>query len=83
MMFETIFLCDFWIYWRNPSQFFVAENVLGILDDKYKSLRDAALNKITGYTILSPLIIRADEYGAPTTRTRVFLLDIEKKKELI
>ena len=29
-----------------PS-FFVAENVLGILDDKYKSLRDAALNKIT------------------------------------
>lgn len=54
-----------------PS-FFVAENVLGILDDKYKSLRDAALNKITGYTILSPLIIRADEYGAPTTRTRVF-----------
>lgn len=62
-----------------PS-FFVAENVLGILDDKYKSLRDAALNKITGYTILSPLIIRADEYGAPTTRTRVFFIGYRKKE---
>ena len=62
-----------------PS-FFVAENVLGILDDKYKSLRNAALNNITGYTILSPLIIRADEYGAPTTRTRVFFIGYRKKE---
>ena len=60
--------------------FFVAENVLGILDDKYKSLRNAALNKITGYTILSPLIIRADEYGAPTTRTRVFFIGYRKEE---
>ena len=60
--------------------FFVAENVLGILDDKYKSLRDAALNNITGYTILPPLIIRADEYGAPTTRTRVFFIGYRKKE---
>ena len=60
--------------------FFVAENVLGILDDKYKSLRNAALNNITGYTVLSPLIIRADEYGAPTTRTRVFFIGYRKEE---
>lgn len=54
--------------------------MLGILDDKYKSLRNAALNNITGYTVLSPLIIRADEYGAPTTRTRVFFIGYRKEE---
>lgn len=57
----------------NPI-FFVAENVPGIMKEKYNPIKEEALNKIPNYTILPPLSINASEYGAPTTRTRVFFI---------
>ena len=54
--------------------FFVAENVPGIMKEKYDGIRNEAFSYLTGYTILSPLCVNASEYGAPTTRTRYFFI---------
>lgn len=54
--------------------FFVAENVPGIMNDKYTQIRDDAFKHIENYTLLSPIRVNASEYGAPTTRTRVFFI---------
>ena len=57
-------------------KFFVAENVLGILDEQYKSLREAALRLVrdAGYTVLPAMRIKASEFGAPTSRERAFFV---------
>jgi DNA (cytosine-5)-methyltransferase 1 len=61
--------------------FFVAENVLGILNDKYDGIRTKAFTKVDEkYEILPPIIIKANEYGAATTRTRVFFIGYDKKR---
>ena len=74
--------------------FFVAENVPGIMKEKYQEIRSEAFRHIQNYTLLPPIAINASEYGAPTTRTRYFFIgyrdcerivpfgkdDIEKKK---
>jgi DNA (cytosine-5)-methyltransferase 1 len=61
--------------------FFVAENVLGILDDRYKNIRDKAFENLSNvYTLLPAQIVKANEYGAPTTRTRVFFVGYDKNK---
>lgn len=55
----------------SPS-FFLAENVPGILDDQYSTVRTAALEQVSSeYVLLDPFTVRASSYGAPTTRTRV------------
>ena len=61
--------------------FFVAENVTGILHEQYDAIRATALANIPrGYKILKPIKIRANEYGAPTTRTRVFFIGYNPKR---
>lgn len=54
--------------------FFVAENVPGIMKDKYTQIRAEAFNYVANYTILPPIYVNASEYGAPTTRTRCFFI---------
>ena len=54
--------------------FYLVENVPGILNKKYNELRTAALSQLDGYTELPPLTIRAFDYGAPTFRTRIFFI---------
>lgn len=54
--------------------FFVAENVPGIMNSKYNSIRKAAFDNLENYYVLEPLKINASEYGAPTTRTRIFFI---------
>ena len=54
--------------------FFLAENVPGIMNDKYNETRQLAFSKIQDYKILPPLLINASDYGAPTTRTRYFFI---------
>ncbi len=62
--------------------FFLAENVPGIMRERYKSIRDNAFNLVSGsYRILDPLLVRASDYGAPTTRTRYFFIGIRKDIE--
>ncbi len=60
--------------------FFIAENVLGIMNAKYSFIRQKAFEQVTNYTILPPLMINASEYGAPTTRTRVFFIGYDAKR---
>lgn len=57
----------------NPL-FFVAENVPGILNPKYSGIREEAFKNVSEYHLLDPIRINASEYGAPTTRTRIFFI---------
>ena len=54
--------------------FYVAENVPGIMKEKYDSIRQAAFNNVLNYTVLPPISVNASDYGAPTTRTRIFFI---------
>ena len=58
----------------NPA-FFLAENVMGILDHPNRDMVDEAL-ALAGakYTVLDPLVINASDYGAPTIRQRAFFI---------
>lgn len=61
-----------------PS-FFVAENVPGILHKNYDCLRGNALAVVTKkYDVLPPMLFKASDYGAPTTRTRAFFIGFRK-----
>ena len=54
--------------------FFLAENVPGIMKEKYLIIRGEAFRHVQNYHILPPICINASEYGAPTTRTRYFFI---------
>lgn len=54
--------------------FFLAENVPGIMNSKYNSIRERAFSHVRDYHLLPPIRINASEYGAPTTRTRYFFV---------
>jgi DNA (cytosine-5)-methyltransferase 1 len=55
-------------------RFFLAENVLGILDAQFDSLRREAFGRLDGYAVLEPLVLKASNYGAATSRERVFFI---------
>ena len=54
--------------------FFLAENVPGIMKEKYEPIRFEAFEKIKNYNCLEPILVNASDYGAPTTRTRYFFI---------
>jgi DNA (cytosine-5)-methyltransferase 1 len=55
--------------------FFVAENVPGILSDRYDPVRAEAISQVSDrYQVLPPIRVHADRFGAPTTRTRIFFV---------
>lgn len=61
--------------------FFVAENVLGILREENKLLVEAAMSQLPStYRVLAPIRVRASDYGAPTTRTRVFFIGFDPSR---
>lgn len=55
-------------------QFYVAENVPGILDPEYDDVRRDALRQVAEYEQLAPLALRASDFGAATSRDRVFFI---------
>ncbi|AUU85018.1 DNA cytosine methyltransferase [Leclercia sp. LSNIH1] len=58
---------------------FLAENVPGIMNNKYDPIRSKAFSLIENdYYILPPLKVKASDYGAPTTRTRIFFIGYKK-----
>jgi DNA (cytosine-5)-methyltransferase 1 len=62
-------------------RFFIAENVPGIMDEQYNDIRAEALNRVEGdYEILDPILIKADEYGAPTIRKRYFFIGYDRRR---
>ncbi len=61
--------------------FFVAENVLGILREENAPTVEAALSRLPpNYCVLPPLKVKASDYGAPTTRTRVFFIGFDPSR---
>jgi DNA (cytosine-5)-methyltransferase 1 len=57
-----------------PS-FFIAENVFGILGEQYDAIRKSALKQVKNdYEVLDPIKFRASDFGAPTSRERVFFI---------
>ncbi|RMB08105.1 DNA cytosine methyltransferase [Eilatimonas milleporae] len=56
-------------------KFFIMENVEGLLDERTVDILYSSLEPIARrYTVLDPMIIKASDYGAPTTRTRVVVV---------
>jgi DNA (cytosine-5)-methyltransferase 1 len=56
-------------------RFFMSENVPGIMNEKFSSIREKAFSFVeTKYTLLPPMKLRAHLFGAPTTRERVFFI---------
>jgi DNA (cytosine-5)-methyltransferase 1 len=56
-------------------RFFIAENVLGILGDKYEAIREKALDQVRkDYVIIDSMKLKASDFGAPTSRERVFFI---------
>ena len=55
--------------------FFVAENVPGIMRPNNREIRETANSYVARrYVILEPIPVAAHDYGAPTTRTRMFFI---------
>jgi DNA (cytosine-5)-methyltransferase 1 len=58
---------------------FLAENVPGIMNEKYNSVREKAFSLVSDrYSLLHPIKVNASNYGAPTTRTRIFFIGFRK-----
>lgn len=59
--------------------FFVAENVPGIMREKYDRIREEAFKLVNKeYEILEPILVNASEYGAATSRTRFFFIGLRR-----
>ena len=70
---NDLFVEFFRIVSEMQPSFFLAENVPGIMRPANSLIRDKALSFVSNYyTILPPLKVSANDYGAPTTRTRIF-----------
>lgn len=60
-------------------KFFVMENVKGILFEKNRTLLDEALTLVDGhYAICGPFVLNAADYGAATSRPRVFVIGYDR-----
>lgn len=76
---NSLFYHFFRLASETQPRFFVAENVPGIMQEKYASLRQEAFDCVANdYVMLDPIRAVASEYGAPTTRTRYFFIGIAK-----
>lgn len=63
--------------------FFLAENVPGIMQEKYAEIRNTAFSLVSDdYDILQPIKVKAADYGAPTVRTRYFFIGVKKSLKL-
>jgi len=61
--------------------FFVAENVPGILNNRYDDIRTRALAQVPAeYRMLDPITVQANLYGAPTTRKRIFFIGYQPNR---
>lgn len=66
--------------------FFVMENVLGLLDAASRPVLDEGISKLPEeYHVLDPLRLNAADYGAATSRDRVFVIGyhVERAHEVV
>jgi DNA (cytosine-5)-methyltransferase 1 len=72
---NALFTKFFSLVAETGPKFFMAENVPGILESRYDSLRaDAFALLPNNYVIIPPMRIKASDYGASTVRERVFFI---------
>jgi DNA (cytosine-5)-methyltransferase 1 len=70
---NELFVDFFRIVAEARPSFFLAENVPGILDDFNAQIRTRAFSYVENeYVLLAPMTICAKNFGAPTTRKRIF-----------
>lgn len=69
---NQLFIKFFQLVKEIQPKFFLAENVPGIMQEKYCKIRKDAFSNVKNYIVFPPLEIIANEYGAPTTRKRIF-----------
>ena len=70
---NRLFVEFFRIVAEARPKFFLAENVPGIMRERNAEIRAKALSYVrNAYVVLQPMILAANEYGAPTVRKRVF-----------
>lgn len=68
-----LFVDFFRIVAETRPKFFLAENVPGIMNEDHKEIREKAFSQVENdYVLLPPMLVCAKDFGAPTTRTRVF-----------
>ncbi len=66
---------------ETKPKFFVAENVPGIMNKRYDTIRDRSFDCIRdSYEILKPIVVKANLYGAATSRTRMFFIGYNPTK---
>lgn len=59
---------------------FVMENVLGLVHGNSRCELDDALELVAGrYEVIGPIVLDAADYGAPTTRKRLFVVGVDSR----
>jgi DNA (cytosine-5)-methyltransferase 1 len=76
---NQLFINFFRLARETKPVFFLAENVRGILDSQYDTIRQNAFSHvIQDYNIIPPTLLNAKNFGVPTSRPRVFFIGIRK-----
>ncbi len=77
---NSLFIHFFRIVSELKPDFFVAENVPGILDVKFDEIRNRAISHVLdSYNLIDPILISANDVGAPTIRKRAFFIGFHKR----
>ena len=78
---NTLFVDFFRIVSEVNPAFYLAENVPGILRPTNRAIVERALAHVPSkYRILQPITLSAKDYGAPTTRKRVFFFGYDPNR---
>lgn len=74
---NNLFVDFFRLVSQLKPAFFLAENVPGILNEQYTSIRKKAIGLVSKhYQVLQPFKVAANEFGAATIRTRIFFIGV-------
>lgn len=72
---NDLFVKFFEIVGQVKPRFYLAENVLGILNERYQKIREKAIDHLSDeYVVLPPIKLKASDFGAATSRERVFFI---------
>lgn len=72
---NALFVHFFRLVSETKPAFFLAENVLGILESQNVEVVERSMEIVRpDYRILTPLVLNAADFGAPTIRKRVFFV---------
>lgn len=78
---NSLFVHFFRLAAEAEPAFFLAENVPGILDERYAAILEKAFSFVRRkYRLLPPFLASADDYGVPTTRKRVLFVGYDPSR---